>query len=82
VVKSAPKPRETPAPEPVVAVAKTKSKTKTADSPAARTAIENEANHSGEGADEHAISSPEMADEDGEGVVRKRRGIRLKQDLN
>jgi hypothetical protein len=78
VVESAPKPRETPAPEPVVAEAKAK----TVDSPAARTAIENEANHSGEGADEHAISSPEMADEEGEGIVRKRRGIRLKQDLN
>jgi hypothetical protein len=38
--------------------------------------------HSGEEADEIAMTSSEMADEEGEGVVRKRRGIRLKQDLN
>jgi hypothetical protein len=80
VVETAPESREKPAPEPAPAKAKTRAKT--TDSPAARTAIENEANHSGEEADEHVKSSPEMADEDGEGVVRKRRGIRLKQDLN
>jgi multidrug efflux pump subunit AcrB len=80
VIESVPEPREIPAPAPVVTEAKTKAKT--ADSHAARTVIENEVNHSGEEADEHAISSPEMADEEGEGIVRKRRGIRLKQDLN
>jgi hypothetical protein len=82
VVESAPEPRETPAPAPEPVLAEANTKAKTADSRAARTATENEANHPGEGADDHAISTPEMADEEGEGIVRKRRGIRLKQDLN
>jgi hypothetical protein len=39
-------------------------------------------NHPGEDADEGSVSSADLANEDGEGVVRKRRGIRLRQDLN
>jgi hypothetical protein len=53
-----------------------------ASAPVVHAASANDANHSGEEADEHVTSSPEMADEEGEGIVRKRRGIRLKQDLN
>jgi hypothetical protein len=53
-----------------------------AGSPAAHPVSVNEANPSGEKADESAISARELEDEEGEGTVRKRRGIRLKQDLN
>jgi len=48
----------------------------------AQTAVTTDANHSEEDADEDSVSSADMANEDGEGIVRKRRGIRLKQDLN
>jgi hypothetical protein len=52
------------------------------DTATAQAAIASDANHSGEEADEHGISSPELSDEESTGIVRKRRGIRLKQDLN
>jgi hypothetical protein len=77
-VESAPAVRETPKP----AVEPAAAESRTADSPPAQVVGASKANHSGEEADEHAISSKEMADEEGEGIVRKRRGIRLKQDLN
>jgi hypothetical protein len=73
-VKAVPAPPATPAPVPASAEAITAGDTAAASA--------SDANHSGEEADEHGISSPELSDEDGQGVVRKRRGIRLKQDLN
>ena len=76
-VESAPVLSETPTPEPASAEAMA-----AVGSPPAHATGVPEANHSGEEADEHAISSTEMADEESEGIVRKRRGIRLKQDLN
>jgi hypothetical protein len=53
------------------------------DVPLARAVSADDADHSGEETDEITTSSTGVADEDeGEGIVRKRRGIRLKQDLN
>ena len=69
-------PAPTPAPEPASAEAMA------SGGPSAPVASANDANHSGEEADEHGISTPELADEESAGIVRKRRGIRLKQDLN
>jgi multidrug efflux pump subunit AcrB len=77
-VESALVPSQTPipaAPEPVA-------ETMASGSSAAQAMSTEDADHSGEEADELAMSSPETADEEGEGIVRKRRGIRLKQDLN
>jgi hypothetical protein len=75
VVESTPALDDTPAPAPEPVSAGP-------GAPFAQGASVHDANHSGEEADEHDISSPEMSNEEGEGIVRKRRGIRLKQDLN
>jgi hypothetical protein len=71
---TAPPPSETPVPVPAQAM--------DAGSPGAHAVSVNDANPSGEKADESAITSRELEDEEGEGTVRKRLGIRLKQDLN
>jgi hypothetical protein len=71
-----PEPATAPAIEPVPA------ETMTSGGPSSPAASANDVNHSGEEADEHGISTPELSDEEGTGIVRKRRGIRLKQDLN
>jgi hypothetical protein len=45
-------------------------------------ALADDADHSGEEADEPSTPSGNMADEGGQGIARKHRGIRLKQHLN
>ena len=78
VVESTPVLGESPAPAPEPVSTEVMS----ASAPSVQAASVNDANHSGEEADEHDTSSPEMTNEEGEGIVRKRRGIRLKQDLS
>jgi len=65
-----------PTSEPVVA------ETVAGSGSAAEAVFADDVDHSGEEADENPMTSSEIADDtEGEGTVRKRRGIRLKQDL-
>jgi hypothetical protein len=82
-VDSASRMSEAPAPAPAPASEPALPGSMGEEASVVQSAVADDADHSGEGHDESATSATGGEDEgESEGIVRKRRGIRLKQDLN